>query len=164
MRSARDNAPVGTVDITFPEPRPRDYWNLDVTFALSVDGLLRVDVKCLNNGDSWRADLHCGVQSDRAAIEQSADRAERTMAAPPILPAPPPMPAKPDVVPEPPSSVPEQFKSIARRSFRRLGAIEGDQHRLLLDAYLAFLRAVESKSADVEDLGDALEEAYLEVR
>ena len=169
--AAYDNAPVGSVPITFPEPKPRDYWKLDVTFALSVDGLLHVDVKCLNNNDAWQADLHCGVQSDRAAIEESAERAERTMATP-VLPVPPasagappaPEPPQADEVPEPPAGVPEQFKSIARRSFRKLGTLEGDQHRLLLGAYLAFVRAVEAKAPDVEDLGDALEEAYLEVR
>lgn len=169
--AAYDNAPVGSVPITFPEPKPRDHWKLDVTFAMSVDGLLRVDVKCLNNNEAWQADLHCGVQSDRAAIEESAERAERTMAAP-TLPAPPvsaadpsePAPPEADEVPEPPAGVPEQFKSITRRSFRKLGTIEGDQHRLLLDAYLAFVRAVETKAPDVEDLGDMLEEAYLEVR
>ncbi len=117
--AAFDNDLVGSVPITFPEPKPRGFWDIATTFGLTIDGLLRVDVKCVNNGDTWQAELHCGVQAGHAAIEESARRAEETMA--PTLPPPPPPPAPPAAappeaaVPVPPANTPEQFRSIARR-------------------------------------------------
>jgi molecular chaperone DnaK len=164
-----DNDLVGSVPITFPEPKPRNYWDLEVTFGLTVDGLLRVDVKCVNNGDTWRADLHCSVQADPSAIAASALRADAAMARrlppPPAREAEAPPPPAPEAeIPTPPADTPEQFKSIARRSYKRLGTLEGDRHKLLLTAYQAFVAAVVGSSSELEELGDALEEAYLEVR
>jgi molecular chaperone DnaK len=159
--AAFDNDLVGSVPINFPEPRPRGHWDLAVTFGLTIDGLLRADVKCVNNGDSWQAELHCGVQADSAAIEESARRAGKTMA--PRMPPPPRPPLKADA-PPPPDGTPEQFRSIARRSYKKLGTLDGDKRTLLLDAYLAFVAAVNESGPDIEGPGDALEEAYLEVR
>jgi molecular chaperone DnaK (HSP70) len=72
--AAFDNELVGSLPISFPEPRPRGYWDLAVTLGLTADGLLRADVTCVNNGDSWQVALHSGMRSDRSAVEESFAR------------------------------------------------------------------------------------------
>ncbi|MCY1139633.1 Hsp70 family protein [Actinoplanes sp. Pm04-4] len=163
-----DNDLVGTVPITFPEPRERGYWDLATTFSLDVDGLLTVDVVCVNNKDAWQAKLHCGVQSDRATVERSAERAEQEMArpegaVPPPPPEPPAAPPEP-VLPPPTDAVPEQFKSIARRAYKLIGRLDPEPAARLREGYLALLAVAESGSSDLEDVGDALEDLYIEVR
>ncbi|MCI0487095.1 MAG: Hsp70 family protein [Blastocatellia bacterium] len=89
---------------------------------------------------------------------------------PPIPPRPqshaaPPAPAPPPVaaVPEVPAETPAEFKSIARRSFKLLSTMASSPERdKLLAAYTAFVNAVNSQSPELEDLGDALGDTYME--
>ena len=97
---------------------------------------------------------------------------------PPQIPAPPPpMPAPPPPIPEPTpaaatpgaaisaitGTVPEQFKSVVRRTQKALDAAPNE---LLMKALVDFINAVNSSVTgdDLLELGDALEEAYLDAR
>lgn len=79
----------------------------------------------------------------------------------PVQPEPPAPPA----VPKPPENTPEQFKSIVRRSYKQINQLPSSPERdALLAAYQTFVQAVETSSPDLIDLGDDLEDAYLETR
>jgi molecular chaperone DnaK len=49
---AFNNTLIGKLPIPLPEPKPRGYWRFEVVFSLDDDGLLRVVVKRLNDGES----------------------------------------------------------------------------------------------------------------
>jgi molecular chaperone DnaK len=173
---AVDNEYVSAVHISFPEPRPRNYWNLDVTFALDIDGLLHVKVHCANNGKVWEEDMHCSVRSDRNQIDRSAakldsemagrdtDRAEPSGGLPPPPPEPEPEPPAAPVLPPLPAETPDEFKAIARRSYKTIDRLDPEPGERLRAAYLAFVAAVVAGSDDVEELGDALDDVFHEVR
>src|SRR5262249_50789688 len=77
----------------------------------------------------------------------------------PTTPMPPPAPA----VPEPPAETPAEFKSIARRSYKKLNTDPPSPARdRLLQAYTAFVHAVQAQSPEVEGLGDTLDDVYKE--
>jgi hypothetical protein len=107
--------------------------------------------------------LQCNVRATREQIESSARQLEEAMASGDGVPPPPP---RPEVsVPAPPATVPEQFKSAARRSFKLLSQMpEGDKKNRLRKAYTEFVKAVEAQSADIESIGDSLEETYIDCR
>ena len=161
QESAIDNEFIGSVPITFPEPRERGYWDLAVTFGLDVDGLLHAKVHCVNNGSSWEADLRCSVRTSRDEIEKSASTLQVEMAG---LPRPPAEEPPQQAVPAPPEKTPAEHKVAARRSYRILDDLDPEPRARLLAAYLAFVAAVEKGTPDVDDLGDTLFDVYAEVR
>jgi molecular chaperone DnaK (HSP70) len=60
-------------------------------------------------------------------------------------------------------NTPEEFKSIARRSYKLLTQLPMSEKRnQLMAAYTAFIKAVESNSPEVEDLGDTLGDVYMD--
>ncbi|GAA0276856.1 Hsp70 family protein [Cryptosporangium japonicum] len=50
-----DNERIGVVTIPEVDPQPKGFHDFDVTFALTVDGLLDVSVVHVNTGESYRA-------------------------------------------------------------------------------------------------------------
>jgi len=68
-------------------------------------------------------------------------------------------------IPVPPAEIPEQFKSIGRRAFKFVSQLPPSEKReKLLAAYTKFVNAVVSQSPDLEDLGDTLEDTYVECK
>jgi molecular chaperone DnaK len=68
-------------------------------------------------------------------------------------------------VPSPPADTPEEFKSIARRSFKLVSQMTQSPARdKLLAAYAAFVTAVESHrpESEIQDLGDELGDIYID--
>ena len=87
-----------------------------------------------------------------------------TTASPPATPTPAAAPAVPEI-PVPPADTPEQFKSIARRSFKLASQLPASEKReKLLAAYTKFVNAVQAKSPEVEELGDTLDDTYVECK
>jgi len=194
---AFENDLIGKVPINLPEAREQGYYRFDVTFALDLDGLLKVAVRCLNDGQIWKTNLQCDVRATREQIERSAAHIHDVMAGrskdpdadatvtahdlpkPPGrdvrdgLPKPPgrtesaagrdaPVPAA--VVPPPPAGIPDEFKAIARRSFKMIGQLPPAENAQLLATYTAFVTAVDAGSPDVEELGDALDDLFRQLR
>jgi molecular chaperone DnaK len=184
---AFDNTLIGKLPIPLPEPREKGYWRFEVTFELDLNGILHVTVKRLNDNESFRVDVQCGVRSSAGRIEEGATHLEQVMAsgdglsgeaatgpsaAPsarvePTTPARQPAastgaePAAVEIAPEPPENTPPEFRSIARRSYKLLQQpMDAAARRELTMAYNAFLAAVRSNAADVESLGDALADVY----
>jgi molecular chaperone DnaK len=78
----------------------------------------------------------------------------RPEAAAPSSPAAAPVP--------PPPGTPDEFRSLARRSYKLLDQPLGSEARdRLLTAYNAFVEAVNLNAPNVEELGDALADVYL---
>jgi molecular chaperone DnaK len=68
-------------------------------------------------------------------------------------------------IPSPPADMPDQFKSIARRSFKLVSQLPASEKReKLFTAYMKFVDAVQAKSPELEELGDALDDTYLECK
>ena len=85
-----------------------------------------------------------------------------TMAAQPATPNSAPIAPE---IPAPPANTPEQFKSIARRSFKLVSQLPASEKReKFLTAYKKFINAVQTKSSDLEELGDALDDTYMECK
>jgi len=183
---AFNNTLIGRLPIILPEPREEGYYKFEVAFALNNDGLLSVAVKCLNDNQIWKTDLQCNVRASKAQIDNSARHLEEVMASsstqakeeettapakdlpkPPLagsIPRPPTPPPAP-TIPPPPVETPEQFKSIARRSFKLVSQLSPSEKRdKLLAAYSAFVKAVETQSPDLEELGDVLDDTYMECK
>ncbi|WP_328473291.1 Hsp70 family protein [Actinoplanes sp. NBC_00393] len=160
--SAIDNQFVGSVPIAFPEPRPRGYWDLEVTFALDIDGLLHVKVHCVNNGTVREADLRCSVHTSREGIEQSSAKLHAEMAGMPKPPAEePPAPTIPPL----PEKTPPEYALIAGRSRQELDRLAGESRERLLAAYTAFVDAVHQGTPErIAECGDTLFETYTEAR
>jgi molecular chaperone DnaK len=160
---AFENTLIGKIPILLPEPRERGFYSFEVTFSLDKSGLLSISVKCLNDQQVWKAELQCNVRSSREQIESSAKKLEEEMAGGDSVPPPPPRPEV--TVQAPPATVPEQFKGTARRSFKMISQMpEGEKKSCLRKAYTEFLKAVEKQSPDIESIGDALEETYIDCR
>jgi molecular chaperone DnaK len=77
---AFDNTLIGTLPIELPEPKERGYYRFEVTFALDVDGLLSVAVKCLNDNQIWKTNLYCDVRASREQVELGAAHVAQVMA------------------------------------------------------------------------------------
>jgi molecular chaperone DnaK len=183
---AFNNTLIGKLPIILPEAREEGYYKFEVTFALNKDGLLTVQVKCLNDNLIWKTDLQCNVRASKSEIDSSAVHLREIMAdgsapsdggaaaavgslpkPPGGLPAPPmpraSQPAAPvATVPDLPAETPAEFKSITRRSFKLMSQMPPSEKRdQLLAAYVAFVNAVRAGSPDLEDLGDELGDVYL---
>jgi molecular chaperone DnaK len=159
--SAIDNEFVGSVPITFPEPRERGYWNLEVTFGLDTNGLLHATVHCVNNGNMWEADLRCSVHAGN--LSENAAKLHDAMAGMPKPPAKDSEPAV-DVLPPPPDGTPADYRMVARRSYKDIPQLDAEPQAELRAAYTAFVGAVTAGSDDVEDLGDTLFDVYTRVK
>jgi len=190
---AFNNTLIGKLPIILPEAREEGYYKFKVAFDLNNDGLLNAEVKCLNDQQIWKTELQCNVRTSKEQIDSSAQHLEEVMASGESkaddavavvegLPAPPsvgnlprpPMPQRPaaattapaaPAIPEPPTNTPAEFKSIVRRSFKLVSQLSPSEKReKLLAAYTAFVNAVQSQSPEVEGLGDALDDIYLECK
>jgi len=161
--SAIDNEFVGSVPITFPEPKERGYWDLAVTFGLDTNGLLHVKVHCVNNGNVWEADLRCSAHIDAAKLDASSAALHDAMAG---MPKPPSRAAEPveDVLPPPPEDTPADYRMVARRAYKDIPRLDPEPQAELRAAYLAFVAAVPAGSAEVEELGDTLFDVYTRVK
>jgi molecular chaperone DnaK len=159
--TAIDNEFVGSVAITFPEPRERGYWDLAVTFSLDLDGLLHAKVYCVNNGNTWQADLRCSVHTDREGIEKSAAKLRSEMAG---LPQPPEEDPPADEIPPPPEDTPATYAMIVGRAYTQIDLIDGAPRERLVAAYRAFLGGLAKGGDDLDGLADTLFEVLTEVR
>jgi molecular chaperone DnaK len=161
---AFDNTLIGRVPIELPEARERGYYRFAVTFALDQNGLLKVAVKCLNDDQIWRTDLQCSVRASADQIERRALELDRAMAAPvsPVgeLPKPPRRDEERPAPPPVPGDTPAEFRMVARRSLKLIEQLPPDDRSRLLAAYTAFVDAVNRGAADVETLGDALDDEF----
>ncbi|GAA3275125.1 hypothetical protein GCM10020218_021730 [Dactylosporangium vinaceum] len=157
-RVAFDNTLIGKVPIELPEARERGYYKFAVTFSLDQNGLLGVEVKCLNDNQIWRTELVCRVRMSEQQLKVRGDEAERAM-----LPKPPARP-RPVAIPSPPEATPADHRRIVQRSFKVLGQLGPDEQARLLAPYKAYVEAVEAGAEDLEDLADALEDAFHAVR
>lgn len=190
---AFNNTLIGKLPITLPEAREEGHYKFEVEFDLNNDGLLNAKVKCLNDQQIWKTELQCNVRATKEQIDSSAQHLEAVMASgashaddtggiPADLPAPPPVgdlprppmsqpsaaattaPAAP-AIPEPPTNIPAEFKSIARRSYKLASQSSPSEEReKLISAYTAFVNAVQVQSPEVEHLGDALDDIYVECK
>ncbi|CRK59397.1 Chaperone protein DnaK [Alloactinosynnema sp. L-07] len=189
---AFENDLIGKLPIILPEPKEQGYYRFDVTFEIDTNGLLDVGVKCLNDNQIWQTKVQCDVRATAEQIEASAAllseamperRAVDTDAGLPVppaglptppgaLPTPPsdlprppgaatPGPAAP---PPPPASTPDEFKAIARRSFKLIGQLPPPDRARLVEAYTRFVEAVAAGGDDVEDLGDELSDLFYQLR
>jgi molecular chaperone DnaK len=111
-----------------------------------------------------------GVPPPPVAAQPPAPVASNAAAVPP---PPAPVPAAATQAPTvavnmpPPLSgkTPDEFKSIARRSYKLLTQMPmSDKRNQLMEAYTAFVNAVENDSPDVEDLGDTLGDLYMDCK
>lgn len=184
---AFNNTLIGKLPLLLPEPREEGYYKFEVTFILNADGLLSVTVKEIKLQKDWKTELQCNVRATKEQIDSSAEHLKEVMAtgepaaesavAVGELPKPPsteplPQPPKPaatgaatTAIPEPPANTPEQFKSIARRSFKLVSQLPDSEKRTkLLAAYMAFVQAVQAQSPNIDDLGDILDDTYLECK
>ena len=162
--------------IPLPEPKERGYWKFEVTFALDHNGLLHITVKRMNDGEVFKVDVQCNVRSKRGELAKDSEHLKEVMAPADGGPErgtvpPPPIPEtrpeiQTEVMIEPPAAdTPAEFKSIARRSYKLLQQpMEDGKRTKLRTAYAAFSDAVKQNSANVEDLGDALGDVYIECR
>jgi molecular chaperone DnaK len=200
---AFDNTLIGKLPIVLPEEKEEGYYKFEVIFDLDSNGLLNVQVKCLNDGTIWETKMQCNVRASSDQIRESAQNAQDVMApnqqdagtaAPAVsaLPRPPGSlprpPARPNAAPvpaassyarppasaatatapapaavlaPPPAQTPDQFKSIARRSFNKLSQMPAsDKRDRLLAAYSEFVAAVQSGSENQEMAGDELADIY----
>jgi molecular chaperone DnaK len=183
---AFNNTLIGRLSIPLPEPKERGYWQFEVMFALNNDGLLNVLVTRKNDNQTFPLKVQCSVRSERRQLAESATHIEEIMAgglasaaaaAPPGVPPPPrpmaasaaaapaPAAAAPASVEAPPEGVPSDFRSVARRAFKLLeGPMDLAKQERLVRAYNDFVEAVKSNAANVEELGDALGDVYIECK
>jgi molecular chaperone DnaK len=174
---AFDNTLIGKVPIQLPEARERGYWRFAIRFALDENGLLAVEVKCLNDGQIWRTDLECAVRArgDQLANRGRELRSVMAGAEPPDQPPPPALPplpppprrdepAAPATLPPVPAQTPPDHHRIAQRSYEAFPQLSPSQQDELRPAYLAFVEAVLAGSDDLVSLGDALEDTFHRVR
>jgi molecular chaperone DnaK len=177
---AYENDLIGKVPIELPEAREQGYYRFAVTFSIDESGLLAVAVKCLNDDQIWRTELQCDVRATREQIENSAGHLHEVMAGQQAgLPAPPgstdddvreglPTPPgastaaehDPTMLPPPPENTPDEFKSVARRSYKLAAQLPAPHRAELSSAYLTFVIAVQNCSGEVEDLGDKLSDLF----
>ncbi|MCP4263682.1 MAG: Hsp70 family protein [Planctomycetes bacterium] len=190
---AFNNTLIGKLPLVLPEPREEGFYKFEVTFDLNNDGLLNVAVVETNMQKSWKAEVQCNVRATKEQIDSSATHLQEVMAsgetkteeaaaAVGTLPQPPSDEALPrppvsqpsqssssapvaSTIPEPPANTPDQFKSIARRSFKLVSQLSASEKReRLLAAYMAFVKAVQTQATNVEKLGDALDDTYVECK
>jgi len=96
-----------------------------------------------------------------------ASTAAPTAPSAPAAATPTGAPPAPAGIPTPPADIPEQFKSIARRSYKLVSQMPQSPDRdKLLAAYTAFVNAVENHQpeSEVQDLGDELEDTYIDCK
>jgi len=170
-RIAYNNDLIGKVSIVLPEAREAGYYRFEVTFGLDGDGLLKVEVKCLNDGQIWQTDLQCNVRATRQEIDGRSAQLASELAKPDSLPKPPAgrAPTRPALAPAPalkppPEQVPAEFKAVARRSFKLVGQLSPPERERLATAYTAFVEAVLASSPEVEELGDVLDDTFHELK
>jgi molecular chaperone DnaK len=177
---AYENDLIGKLPIELPEAREQGYYRFGVTFAIDESGLLSVAVKCLNDNQVWQTQLQCDVRATQAQIESSAIHLEQAMARPDGgLPEPPsatdvrdglPKPPSASVqdvpasLPPPPEQTPDEFKTVARRSYKLVPQLPEPRQAELASAYLAFVIAVRNGSDEVESLGDKLSDVFYQYR
>jgi molecular chaperone DnaK len=184
-----ENDLIGNLPIVLPESREQGYYRFEVSFAIDHSGLLSVAVKCLNDDQIWQTELQCNVRATREKIESSATHLYEVMAArpgeadaadagavgglpkppgrdvreglpkPPGASAPGPAPLQP-----PPTQTPDEFKTVARRSFKLVGQLPPTDSARLAAAYTAFVTAVQAGSDEVEYLGDELSDLFYQLR
>jgi molecular chaperone DnaK len=113
---AFNNTLIGKMPIILPEARERGHYRFKVTFNLDANGLLSVQMVCLNDNQSWDTKVQCNVRASRQQIEKSAQHLQDAMAdgstatdeptSSPVgaIPRPPvPAPPIPQPMPTPPS-------------------------------------------------------------
>lgn len=189
---AFNNALIGKLSIPLPEPKDRGYWRFEVTFGLNNDGLLNVLVKRLNDDQTFPLKVQCSVRATKSSLAESSTHLTQVMAAgesaePMGVPPPPPPPERPVAAPAaivpgpaqpraaaaaaaaslepPPDETPAEFRSVARRCYKLLEQpMEPAKQERLLRAYGEFLTAVKQSADNVENLGDALGDVYLECK
>ena len=186
---AFENDLIGKLPIVLPEAREQGYYRFEVSFAIDHNGLLSVAVKCLNDDQVWQTELQCNVRATPEKIESSAVHLDEVMAARPGagdaatpvsmggLPKPPGrdvregLPKPPGASTQgaatlqpPPAQTPDEFKAIARRSFKLVGQLPPPDSAKLAAAYTAFVTAVQAESDEVESLGDELSDLFYQFR
>jgi molecular chaperone DnaK len=190
---AFNNSLIGKLPIPLPEPKERGYWRFEVTFGLNSDGLLNVLVKRLNDNVSFPLKVQCSVRSGKSQLAESSEQLSQVMAGgekpdeeQQCAPPPPQFPPKAEhatgprassaATPAaaassqpapgpPPAETPAEFRSIARRCYKMLEQPLDSAKRLRLqEAYSRFVAAVNNGGADLEKLGDALDDVYLELK
>jgi molecular chaperone DnaK (HSP70) len=178
-----ENALVGTVNLDDIEPRPEGYHRFEVEYALTLNGLLEVDVQHLNTGRTFEAKFERSTEIGRH--DELAERREllvalydpegrvtsptpvehRSSYSDPVpefdIPAPV---APPDPAVLPVDAVPVEL----RRSYRRIAEYMGcgAVGPTVQSAYDAFGLAVIAKAptVELEVLFDRLEAAYDDAR
>lgn len=190
---AFNNSLIGKLPIPLPEPKERGYWKFEVTFGLNSDGLLNVLVKRLNDNVSFPLKVQCSLRSGKTQLAESSahissvrageETSDETRGAPP--PPQPPSKNEPATGPSaataataaaaasapqpavqpPPTGTPAEFRSIARRCFNMLDQpLDSAKKSRLQDAYAKFIAAVNNGADNLEKLGDALDDVYLELK
>jgi hypothetical protein len=91
-----------------------------------------------------------------AKVEDEPDTPLGGLPKPPGRDDPPPVPAPQP----PPADTPAEFTRIAWRSYELIEQLSPAECEELLDAYIAFVDAVNAGSPDLEALGDALDDAF----
>lgn len=176
------NTYIGEVPILLDQPRERGYYTFEITFELNNDGLLAVIVREARLKKDWHAALRCDLRAGSEGVARSAAHlADALAVGGPIVAESraasahtPPLPggvAAPSSAPPgqfpvaPPPETPDEFKSIARRSLKLLNSpLPKEQRERLLASYNAFVAAVRTGSPEMEDLGDALADTYMECK
>jgi molecular chaperone DnaK len=80
---AFDNTLIGKLPIYLPEPKDPGEYKFEVTFSLDLNGLLSVEIKCLNpelSGETWRTEVQCNVRATPEQIDESAKHLQEVMA------------------------------------------------------------------------------------
>jgi molecular chaperone DnaK len=173
---AYENNLIGKVPIDLPEAREQGYYKFAVTFSIDENGLLAVAVRCLNDNQIWRTQLQCDVRAPREEIDKRSRELRKVMASRPGgLPAPPSdtedayagPPTPPDAgdedtetLPPPPENTPDEFKILTRRSYKLASQLPAQRRAELASAYLTFVIAVQNDSAELQDLGDKLDDVF----
>jgi molecular chaperone DnaK len=184
---AFENTLIGKLPIKLPERKPGGYWQFEVTFKLNNDGLLGVLVKRLNDNQVFETAVQCSVRATKSALKESSAHVSQVMAGggegigvPP--PPPPPFAAAAAAAPpsssasgaaapgavgptgaveSPPEGTPEEFRSIARRTYKLLmQPMDSSKRERLQRAYEQFVSAVKKGGGDIEEIGDALADVY----
>jgi molecular chaperone DnaK len=100
---AFDNTLIGKLPIILPEAKEEGYYKFEVIFDIDINGLLSVQVKCLNDGTIWETKMQCNVRATREENAKSATRIQEAMAPSQQEAAPLPLPKPPGALPRPPA-------------------------------------------------------------
>jgi molecular chaperone DnaK len=123
------------------------------------------------------SELHAILKNGESAGAGTPPAAESLPSPPGSLPKPPgnlprppgslprpPTRAATRQVPPPPPSIPDEFKSTARRAYKLISQLTEPDRTRLSEKYEAFVAAVERDSPDVEELGDELDDLFRELK